>query len=582
MKKTLIYLMLAITLYSTTPLPAQAIFCSNCKNFVQGIFDAIKETLIGLETSLGTFNQTLDTVNNKVLKPMKDAMTIAQIAKNGQLVKTLITASTGGDPLLVSNPKLYLQNKGIAITQGGVDALAAQNGVYSNSVMKSIVAKAKVDNSSLATNLTAINQSSIPATQKAKICNDTALSEMARSQVAISGGDYNTVKATLNSSLCTGNPSTDPALAKRLIDVSNKNPSLDTFYAITSGDNEYTKSQLTQLEISKQAELAKTNATKDLASGGGIKSKTTCTKMASNGLCLEETIAQTGSVLNKAYNDALSSDLKTAISSIGSGAGSILGTFANAMGTIGLLNSLTSAAGSLGSSGGTGSGNNGVLGTVTIPNGGTVPVVTNTTTASSTGYAQDLKNNPQKKESIASAPRELLKQHQKMLEDMRKADNDFLSTINAYNSQLETVKSCYDGLLTTFPDKISASDSRIVNATSFYNQKKSNNTATFNKVTAELSKINKTSILITNTISIIDNSNSSDEISDTFKHYQDQIKNQDLPDVTAGSDSVVKQMEFAGELQMSTIEGGEIFNMNATCASIQQELNASNYSGSGM
>ncbi len=571
-------------LFLSIPQQVKAIpvVCVNCNSLPQGLFSNIKEAWIAIETKLGTYNQMLDTINNKILKPMKDAMTIAQIAKSGQLTKSLVTAATGGDPLLVSNPQLYLKNKSIAVTQGGVDSLASQNGVYSNSLMNSIVAKAKGDNSSLATTLAGINQSSIPAIQKAKICNDASLTQMAKSQVALSGGDYNAVKASLNNSLCAGNPATDPALAKRLIDVSNKNPSLDSFYAITSGDNAYTKAQKAQQATDKAAEAAKLSAAKDTAAGGGVKSKTTCTKFASNGLCIEETIAQASSVINKAYNDALSSDLKVAISSIGSGAGSILGAFAN---TMSLFNGFTSAVNSLaGSSGsnGAGSGNNGKLGTVSMP--GTVTssssttgsvysnTTVNTTFASSTGYSQDLVNNQQKKTSLSDSPKEFLKQHLSMLADMKKSDNDFLSTIASYNSQLGSVKSCYDNLLTTYPEEVQPNDSRIVAANSFYNNKKSNNDTAGANIALELKKIDITDKLINDTISAIDNSNSSDEISALFKNYQDQIKNQELPDVTSASDGVGRQLELSGELQISTMEGGDIFNMKDTCGKISAEI----------
>lgn len=590
--------MLVVVFYTSTSLPAQAIFCSNCKNVAQGVFDAIKSTFIGVQTTLGTVNQTLDTVNNKVLKPLKDAATLAQIVKSGQLTRNLVTAATGGDALLVSNPQLYLKNKGIAITQGGIDTLASQNGIYSNSIMNSIVAKAKIDNSSLATTLTAINQSSIPTIQKEKICNDASLSEMAKSQVALSGGDYNAVKANLNSTLCSGNPATDPALAKRLIEVSNKNPSLDTFYAITSGDNAYTKGQLAQQATDKAAEAAKTNASKDTTSGGGIKSKTTCTKFASNGLCIEETVAQASSVINKAYNDALSSDLKVAISSIGSGAGSILGAFAN---TISLFNGLNSAVNGIsGGNSNSGSGNTGTLGTVTIPGTATngsgstnTNTVVNTAYTSSTGYSQDLTNNTQKKAAVADSPKEMLRQHLVTLNELKNTDNDFISTISSYNSQLEIIKSCYDKLISKPMDVfdeyggktvvmspgILTTDPRFVAAQNFYIQKKNKNTATLNQVTAELSKINTASTLITNAITTIDNSNSTDEITAVFNDYQNKIKNQDLPDFTSGATNLSKQMELDGELQISRMEGGEIFNLNATCSDINTEINNQNRFG---
>ncbi|HCC05815.1 TPA: hypothetical protein DEP94_00400 [Candidatus Nomurabacteria bacterium] len=583
MKKTILYLILTVVFYISASLPAKAIFCGNCYNVGQGVSDSIKQSYMAVVENIGSVNQVLDTVNNTVLKPLKDAATLVQIARNGQLVNTLITASTGGDPLLVKNPELYLKNKGIAVTQGGVDALAKQNGVFSNSIMNSVVAKAKVDNSSLATKIASINQPTIALMQKAKICNDTSLSAKARSQITLSGGDYNTVKANLNNSLCVGNPATDPALAKRLMNDSNNNPSIDTLYAITSGKNAYTEGQLVQIEINKAASekvaLAKVDST------SGIKSKTTCTKMASNGMCLEETISQASSVLSKQFQDALGADMKVAISSFGSGAGSIIGTAFNA---VSLFKGFSSTMqGITGSSGGSsGSGNNGTQGTVSIPTTASLPTTTsvNTTYTSSVGYSQDLKNNPQSKTVVSDAPKDFLKQHQKALDDLKKSNNNYIATINSYNTELEKIKSCYDNLVAKY-DEFTSADPRFVAAQSFYNEKKNTNTAEANKITTELKKIDLTSTLVKNTITSIDNSNSTDEISAIFKNYQDKVRDNDLPSLTSGIAEVGKQMEFAGELQISTIEGGEIFNMDATCTKTRQDLEfqrTGGYGGSGM
>lgn len=575
MKKNIIYLMLSLVIYSSNAIPANAqyaVACVNCKSAIQGYFDQVKESLTAIFTGNTSVQQTLDTINNLVLKPMKDALTLAQIVKSGQMTKMLITASTGGDPLLVSNPKLYLQNKGIAVTQGGIDALYGQKGIYSNSIMNSIVNNSKTNNSGLDTKLKAINQSNIPRMTQVKICNDTTLSQMASSQVSVSGDNYSVVKSNLNNSLCVGNPDTDPALAQRLMAVSNKNSSLDTFYAITSGDNAYTKGKLSQIAINDAANNAKARAEKDMV--GGIKSQTTCTKLASNGLCLESTINQAASTLSKAYNDAIGSDLKTAIASFGSGAGSIIGTAFNA---VSLFNQISSTGSALSATlgGGGGTGNNGQLGKVSIPGTTVIPSnsAINIAYTSSTGYAQDLANNPQSKSTISGAPMELLNQHQKILVDLKKTDAEYVATINSYNSKLEEVRTCFDNILLDFPDNIQSSDPRLSPYRSFYIQKKNSNTDTLNKINVELGKITVTSTLITNTISTINNSNSTDEITATFKKYQDQVKNQSLPDINSGTTNVANQLQLASELQISTMDGGDIFNYKASCTALAQQLN---------
>lgn len=581
MKKIILSLVLVLAVLSSSHKASAQWVVIDPTNLVQNTIDVVENTISAIANPTTALQQTLDTVNKTVLIPMRDALTIVQIMQNSKMITALITASTGGDSLLVTNPELYLKNKGLAVTQGGIDTLAKQNNIFGNSIIGSVVASAKFNSSSLTFKLDSINKSSIPSITQNKICNDdAALSAMARSDTTLTGTDYNARKTELYNSLCSCDPNanTDAGkqCARKLTSVNNKNPTLDSFYAITQGDNAYTKAELTKLAIADDAAAKKEIQKADLSSGGGIKSQTTCTKKASNGGCIEQTINQAGSVLNDAYQKALGSGLQTAISSIGSGAGSLIGTIFT---TISLVQGINT---SLGSVTGSGGGSNTGGSRPTTYNGTTTATgstQSNGTQTSTAGFTQDLVNNPQTRAVLSAAPMDQLNYHRQALLDLGAVDNNYISAINSYNTQLDTLKSCFDNLVRDFPDDTASGSqygTQVSNALNFVSNTKAANTTTLNSINSELGKIDTAGTLVASTISTIQTSNSTDEITSTFQNYQNQIRSQGLPDMTARIARESDLVRFNGAVQVSNIQGGQYYNYNASCSSIRQEINSRN------
>ena len=564
-------LLISITSFQS----AAALIVFDPSNFSVNTITSGASTVSATANPITALQQTLDTVNKTILIPMRDILTIMQIMQNSKMMTALIQGSLGSAGLLVTNPELYLKNQVIAVTQGGIDTLARQNSIFGNSIIGAVVNSAKFNNSSLTLQLNSINRSNIPAVQQANTCNDTQLSALAKSQVA-AGADYTAKKAQLYNSLCACNPNADSAdgraCAQRLMTLSNQRPSLDTFYLITQGDNAYTKAELSKIAIANDAATKQAQAKADLASGGGIKSQTTCTQKASNGLCISQTIEQASSVLNDAFKKALGSGLDTAISSIGSGAGSLIGTIFT---TISLINGISTAIG--GSASGGGGGN-----TTSIP----TTQSTNTTYSSTAGFTQDLVNNAQTKAILSSAPMDQLNFHKKALTDLTTTDNSYISAIDSYNVKLDSLTSCFDSLTRDFPDDTGAGTqygTRVTSAKNFASNTKNTNLATKASLVTELGKISTTSTLVNNTINTIQTSNSTAEITTTFQNYQNQVKTQGLPDLTAGISREGDRVMFTTNVQISTIDGGQYFNFNADCNSIRQEINSRNqFQGAGM
>ncbi len=587
MKKIILSVVFATVIFSGSSMKANAQYVVfDPTNFTANLPSSISAGISAAANPITSLQQTLDTVNKTILIPLRDALTVIQILQNSKMITALITGSMGSEGLLITNPELYLKNKGIAITQGGIDDIARQNGIFGNSVIGSIVATAKFNSSSLTFRLNNINKSSIPSITQNKICNDDAtLSAMARSGTTLTGTDYTARKTELYDALCRCDPNADTdtgkQCARKLASVNSRNPSLDSFYAITQGDNAYTKAELSKIAIAEDAAKKKEQQKADLASGGGIKSKTTCTKFASNGGCIEEAISQASSVLNDAYKKALGSGLATAISSFGSGAGSLIGTIFQ---TVSLVQGIsTSFGGSSDGGGNTGGSRPTTYNGTTTATGSTG---TNGTQTSTAGFTQDLVNNPQTRAILSATPMEQLNYHKDSLSRLATADNNYISVIDSYNSQLDALGTCFDNLVRDFPDDTASGaqyGSQVASARNFISTTKNANSGVKVSITAELGKIDVTNALITDTINTIQTSNSTQEITTAFQNYQNQVRDQRLPDLTSGVAREGDRISFTGSVQISTMQGGTYYNYNASCASIRQEINARSYIiGAGM
>ncbi|MFA5132271.1 MAG: hypothetical protein WC444_03015 [Candidatus Paceibacterota bacterium] len=581
MKKIILSVLFTTILYSSTPQQVNAIYCSNCKNVVQGWFDAVKETITAFATPITATQQTLATINDNVLIPMRDAMTLISIMQSGDAIQNLIKGSLGTEALLIKNPELYLQNKTLAVVNASLGDIAKQNGVYSNSILGSVIATTKFDAAPLSTKLAILGASGIPAAEQKTRCTDAALSAQAKLDVMsvnpnYTQAQYTARKTELNNALC-GSLS-DPKTLAAIKAVSAINPSWDNWLATTGGDNAYTKSVLSQQVIDKAAadkvELAKA----DTAAGGGIKSKTVCTKRTTtdaNGVtvtgaaalslpCIQEEIQQAASVLNNSFKGAIDGPTKVALAGFGKGAGSLIST---AFTTIGLINGIMSPLSGGGSGGGASTAQATVGGQTT-----TVTAVTpnNTTTTSTTVPVKDLTNNPTAKTTLTKPTKDQLAMHAESLATLETTDQSFISSVQVFQGQIDTVKACYDKLVADYPQ--SQASATQASFTNYYTGKKASNDALIVKLRAEISLIGTTKTLVTNTQNKIEASLSSEEILNTFNAYQNQVDSQKLPSLTSGISREGDYQTYKGEAETASLEGGALTTYQADCASTRQRL----------
>lgn len=619
-----------VFLYVGTAQPANAIFCANCKQIWQGFmeyamqgYELAKGTLTSISSGTTALQQTVSTLNQTVFRPLQDAMMLMSMVKSGNMIKNLVLGGVGGETsLLIQNPERYIKQKGVESLKLSVGSVVKADGIYSDSILDAVVSQARTA-SDVKGRLTSLSKSNIPQMVQDSFCEDSKLEETALNDVRSENLEYTdqdvlTRKEELYTKLCLGDPNTDKTLSQALTDVANQTDGggWEVFLAKTNGDNNFTRTSQALTVIEEEKIKREASKAADLARGNGIVSKTECLvkiKNEATGVddCAEESITNAGYQLSEAYKEAIQAPLKTLISSYGSG-GTFSSLLSNIGGIINSVNSIKSSINSVSGSisaldssaaeggdrslqinvtrGSTGTGNSGSGSQTT--SGNNSGALTNTTTNNSTSFTQDLAGNVEGKKAITKAIKTQLDLHTKALVVLEKSDKDYLSELDIYTGHIENVGACYQQLVRNFPDETIgtatfasiANDSRVVNGLSYYsNQKVTTNNLKI-EITKELSLVEETSNLVGNTLNIITNSNSTDEISATFEEYNDTVENNNLPSVTSGTtregDIISLRTKREDETRdLTGTEGAENFNgiitkLKKECTAIGQDESA--------
>lgn len=559
MQKIVVSLLFAISFYTATVAPTYAIFCSNCSTWVMQIDQLVNESISAASNPVTSLQQTLATINDNILIPMRDAMSLIVLMKSGDSVQNLVLGSLGADPLLVRNPEQYLKNKALGSVDLSLGSLAATKSMYGDSLLSSLVASSRYEYASHETKLRALTQSSIPSIVQRNACDDTMLTQLAMEDVTVAGQPLDQTafrerKQYFYEKFCTKDPLQDRATAQSLEALRQARPNIggwDSWLALTGGDNQYAAASRLQTEIAKQAALKVEQAKTDYVIGGGIKSLTECKRYAENDIngnlygetstpgCELEEIKQVSGVLASTYKEAIETPMKLIRDSFGTGAGSLIGT---AFSTLNLLKGISSSLGSAtdGSSGG-GSNNTG-----------------STVTASSPP-AQDLVNNPQAKQTLSSPVMAQLSAHMDSIQKLETVDSNFLSTITTYQGQLDAMKSCFQSI--DVPDS---------EAMSFYDSETRKNTELRNTINQELELVSTAKTLLATTTNRINSSNSSEEIASIFDSYQ--AASQGLPGLTAGASREGEYISFQGKVRMSSSEDGGVYRHKQRCDMLRIQM----------
>lgn len=588
MKKTILTLSLLVTL-STSDIQKthaqyvvfdpQSLGQSLVDYAVQGS-QLVKETISASVGTITATQQTLDTVNNTILKPMKDALTLMTIVKSGKNVENLITGGLGNEPLLVKNPELYLENKELGVLKASLGDIASQNSLYGDSVLDTLISSAKYKYSDSSTKLKVINQSSIPSIIQSEACDDETLSNLAREDVAVEGEPLDQAAFTerknyFYDSFCKEDPKTNPVVASNLVALSAARPQVaqwDTWLASTAGDNAYTKSVLSQQVIDEKVNKTVATAQNDLNLGGGIRSITTCTKRATNSIsgggfeggeapCLQEEIKQASSLLLDSYKKALGSPLDTLISSFGSGAG---GLISSAFSTINMIKGVSDAFSSTAADADSPSSSSSNTATSFSSFQNNSPRIVSTA-----AKEQNLRNEPAAKATLTDPAKKHLRTHGEQMVLLEATSRNYLSYTNVYINKLNNMKSCFDTLATYEEAKGNPS---IDQANAYYAERLSQTNQLKGRIEQDIALVVIAKKLITDTLSTIEKSQSSEEILNAFNDYQNTVDTQNIPGITAGATREGEYTSYKGEVDQADALNGPLYSYNTTCTTLREKI----------
>ncbi len=527
MKKTLLLLSLGL-LFILSPEKTHAQFTVICPLCSQRSIQYVQTAKEGITAT----QQTLSTIKQTILDPIKNAMTLVSILTSSNQISNLILGSTNGNSLLIRNPEQYITNKGLNSVNANLGSLST-NGPYTDSIFNAAISAFK--NTSTEDTLKQINTSSIPSLTQKENCTDAALTAQAKKDVMRSNNTFDQTelqarKQTIYNAICKCNPSTDAKCAQTLTAVNNQKPSLNSFYAVTQGDNQYTKTTRSLLEIGDAKQKVEGTAQKDLISGGGIASKTQCTKYGTdvNGksLCTEEVIDYAASQLKTSYEQAVNAPLNAELATLGSGFGFGLSDIFSFFGGIkNLANTFTS----LDPSGGvttSGSSNTSVITKNTsVPDSPSVdPALTTEATTLIEGQIRSRLND---------------------LSSLLEVDKNYLAEINIYKSRIDMGKSCYDSLISDYPYLQSSSE--VTPATTFFSGKQTITNNLLATISKEINLIPVVREKINATLESIAYTNSSQDILNQFTAFQNYVD----------SNNLKMSLERQGEYDMFTYQAGQ-------------------------
>jgi hypothetical protein len=568
MKHLLTLSLLIVMLFAGSSYKASAIFCANCSTVALQIPQLGYDTLSSGANILTQINTFLVQNKTLILDPLQNAMIAMSLLSQQKNTLNLVMGSLGGSqPLFQSNPDQWIKNQGLNAVRVNLSDISGANGLFSGSLLTSLTNSYR-NSSNLSTQLKSLSVSSIPNLVQNNVCRDANLTAIAKNDTMASTGsaDPNAVNIRKNqlwASLCSGNPQTDLNLARRLSQVQTQRPDVvgdKALYAVLAGDNDYARTVQASILVDKDKEEKEEAAKDDLKEGGGIVSPSNCKETVevatdfdigtiANAPCRVKELTNSSAAVSSQLQQALNSKIQKTISSEGWG---ILGTLGSLLSAGLELKQLTSSvAGAVGGAGG--------------GNGGTN---TSQTTGSATTPTPNL--TPAAKETLVSTITTRLNSYTGNLDKLQTADNNLSSQITLAESYLNQMKGCYQGIVNDF--NLEQSDSRVAPAFSYYQTKALEYAGHRAKIAHDQSDMTAARAAVSALKNTLTSSNSSEEINTAYEQFDEKITSGTIVSETAYVTRDADYQKLKAENQLSTIEGGELYNLNTQCASLRQQL----------
>jgi hypothetical protein len=568
MKYLTVFFILVLLLTASSPHKASAIFCANCSTVALQIPQLGYDTVSSGANILTQINTFLVQNKTLILDPLQNAMIALSLLNQQKNTLNLVMGSLGGSqPLFQSNPDQWIKNQGLNAVRVNISDVSAANGLFSGSILNSLVGSYRAS-SDLSTQLKSLSGSSIPNIVQNNACKDANLTAIARNDVLASTGATDqaaiiTRKNQLWSSLCVGNPQSDPTLASRLAQIQTQRPDIAgdaALYAYLSGDNAYARSVRSAVLVEKDKEKKEEAAKSDLNRGGGIVSPSNCKQPATidtandigtiaNAPCRIKDLTNSSAAVSSQLQQALNSKMQKTITSEGWGILNTLGSLIS--GGLQLAQLASSVTGAVGGSSGSGGGTN-----------------TSQTTGSASAPAQDL--NSASKAPLVETINTRITSYSTGLDKLQTADNNLSSQLTLAENYVNQMKSCYQGLVNDFD--LASNDSRVAPAFSYYQTQMTDYASQRAKISGDQSGIAGAKTAISSLQNTLSSSNSREEINTAYEQFDEKIANGTLVSETVYVLRDADYQKLKAQNQLSTIEGGDLYNLNAQCAQLRQQL----------
>lgn len=553
MKKTFLILCLYVSFSNITAdetyaasLVAGALEPTQILNNIQLLYVNYADTATQINTYLMQVKQT-------ILDPIGDGLIAMSQLQSADSIVNLITGSQGNS-LIISDPKQYFEGKGLEVVKRSLGSIAGQQTIYSDSIYGTVLSSFK--QSSLESQLKAIGQSQVSLLLQKDICNEATLLSLAQKDVLANGGTINdsvaiqTRKVNLYNTLCVGNPTTDKVLAQVLASVQKQRPEVggwNTWLALTGGDNAYNKSLQASTQISLAQKQAEALAINDFNNGRGVVSQTVCTEYATQDEQGNPIQNQTDAncILRQIVNPAgLLSDSLTKAANAGF----------DRLTTIQGDSGWGSAASLLASVKGILSGINKIKTTVNTITGSTNYNNTPTTVTIAQAPRNNLAGDPEGKASIVGPIKKLITSNLDLVGELDAASRDQVALITPYEARVKEMKACWDDVN---PANEQAKQAYTVRMEGI---NKANAT-----IASHFQSVSTVKKLSQETITALDKSESSEEISAIFKTYQTKMSTSNIPDYRAVAAYKGQYMKDKSTIDADMGGNGELTNWIRQC-----------------
>lgn len=497
-------------------------------------------------------------VKDYILNPAANALISSALQSSSDSILTWVSGGFESDqPLVISDPESYIKNSGMKVVDNALRSIPGDS-VYGASIFSSLYSTYQGQNADFATQMKALSSSAGPSIIQNNLCTDQKITSLVVSAIRNSDGSYDqndlaSKKAELWDYACASSAE-DPQTSARLIDLNKQNPSIggwSMWLSTTGGDNDYTRSVQGQNLLANKVADDKEKQINEIYNGAGPVSEKSCQEFTPNSdtaqiaNCIRWITTTPGDQVGESLTEALTSGMKRLENIMGDGS------------LTGLLQGFATAAIS-----------NGIKSALNrvVDKDGNAPYKLPITLSSSRPKVDDLAGagNVEAKKETTRPLNKHLQYYSTALDNITKLNDQYTSDLNAYSAKITALKNC-------------------TQAADFFTNRTARINAARAGVQAEQDKIEEARALIARTDRAITVSNSSEEISDIFTAYLDEIEERKLPDLQTEAKRIKEYTQNKNDVENDS----ELTNWQTICPQqttipgTQQDTSNGNDTGGG-